>query len=196
MFHNQSLRILIFFCSGINVNEYRKSGIKITTDIGLIVEYDGVFNVFVKVSNSYKEKLSGLCGNFNGDRRDEFQTPEKKLVKNAISFGNSWKTDNSCPNVTILDEHPCKTGSARARKAKQQCSALKKPPFSICNTALDPDIAHIEDCEYDFCACEDNPNACLCQSLAGYEEVCYDLGVRVQWKHLKEFKKCGKCSNN
>ena len=196
MFHNviQVHKFLVSLGSGINVKEFRKSGINITTGIGLTVEYDGVFNVFVKVSNSYKGKLSGLCGNFNGNRSDEFQTPENKLVKNTMTFGNSWKTRHNCPNVTTLDEHPCKTRSARAQKAKKQCSALEKPPFSTCNAVLDPNIAYIEDCEYDFCACQDNPNACLCQSLAGYEETCYDLGVAVEWKHLKKFAKCGRRS--
>ena len=153
-----------------------------------------MFNVFVKVSNDYKGKLSGLCGNFNGNRSDEFQTPENRLVKNAKIFGDSWKTHASCPNVTTLDEHvhECKNGSARAQTAKQQCSVLKKPPFSICNTVLDPDIPYIEDCEYDLCACQDNPNACLCQSLASYEEACYEKGVEIKWEHLKKFAKCSK----
>ncbi|CAB4005214.1 Hypothetical predicted protein [Paramuricea clavata] len=177
---------------GMNIKTFKKRGIKITTDIDLIVEYDGVFNVFVKVTNSYKGKLSGLCGNFNGKRGDEFKTPKDKLVQKAVTFGNSWKIGDSCPDVESVEEDPCKNASKRAQKAKEECSALKKQPFSRCRKALDPNAGYIKDCEYDVCACEDNPKACLCESFAAYEEACDDLGIEVKWKHLKKFAKCSK----
>lgn len=161
---------------------------EIITNIGLIVQYDGVYNVFVKVTQSYRGKLSGLCGNFNGKRNDDFKTPKNKLVKKAVAFGNSWKLDYSCPNATA-DENPCKTAGDRAQKAKEKCSALKKEPFAMCNSALNPD-EDIQDCEYDVCSCE-NPEACLCESFAAYEEACDELGIEIKWQHLKKFAKCG-----
>ena len=165
---------------------------KITTKNGLSVEYDGTFNVFVRVTKIYKGKLSGLCGNFNGRRDDEFKTPENKLVQNAVTFGNSWKVGGSCPDVITVDEHPCNNASRRAQGAKRECSALKTRPFSKCNEVLDPNAGPIEDCEYDVCACEDNLKACLCQSFAAYEEACSEFGVEIKWQHLKKFSKCRK----
>ena len=184
----------IFICwfIGITIKQFRKRGMKITTDIGLTVEYNGVFNVLVKVRKSYKGKLSGLCGNFNGQRNDEFKTPNNLLVQSTLKFGNSWKTDDSCPDVMTVEEHPCKNASRRALKAKEECSVLKRQPFSKCNDISDPNSGAIQDCEYDVCACDDNPKACLCESLSDYEESCAESGIEIKWKHLKRFSKCGK----
>ena len=171
---------------------FKKHGITVTTDIGLIVKYDGVFNVYVEVSNSYRGKLSGLCGDFNGERKDEFKTPNNELVENVLTFGNSWKVDHNCPDVTSVVEHPCKTTSERAIKIKEQCSSLSKAPFSKCNRLLDPiSSGHIADCKFDVCACND-PETCLCQSLASYEDECNDLGVEIKWQDLKRFSICRK----
>ena len=170
-----------------------KSGINVTTDIGLIVQYDGVFNVFVEVSNSYRGKLLGLCGDFNGERKDEFKTPNNELVENVLTFGNSWKVDHNCPDVTSVEEHPCKNTSERANRLKKKCSSLSKRPFSKCNGVLDPiSSGHIGNCRFDVCSCDNNPEVCLCQSLASYEEECNNLGVEIKWQDLKRFSKCRK----
>ena len=175
-----------------NIKQFKKGGMKITTDIGLTVEYNGVFNVLVKVRKSYKGRLSGLCGNFNGKRGDEFKTPDNLLVKSAVTFGNSWKIDDTCSDVITVDEHPCKNASKRAQKAKKECSVLKKPPFSKCNDIVDPNSGPIESCEYDVCACENNPEACFCESLAAYQESCAESGIEIKWQHLRRFSKCRK----
>ena len=165
---------------------------KITTNIGLTVAYNGVFNVFVKVSKGYNGKLSGLCGNFYGKRYEELKKQQSALVKSEITNRNSWKIDGSCPDVITIDEHPCKNASKRAQKAKKECSVLKKPPFSKCNKFVDPNSGPIEDCEKDVCACEDNPEACFCESLVAYEDTCAESGIKIKWQHLRRFSKCGK----
>lgn len=186
------LIVLKFIASiaGIKIKQFHKRRVRITTNIGLIIGYDGVFNVFVKVDSRYQGKLSGLCGNFNGKSNDDFRTPKNDLVKNAALFGNSWKLDKSCPNVT-RDENPCKAASKIAKRAKKECSILKQKPFSVCNKILNPDNGHIANCEYDVCVCN-NPNACLCEVYSAYVEECKDAGIEIKWKHLPAFAKCGK----
>ena len=51
-------------------------------------------------------KTCGLCGNFNDDQSDDFTTPEGDVVVNTQDFGDSWKTDNNCPD-TKISPHPC-----------------------------------------------------------------------------------------
>lgn len=176
---------------GITVKRVGSSRMKITTNFGVTVQYDGVFNVFVKVDDRYKGKLSGLCGNFNGNLNDEFSTPNRNLVQNAASFGNSWKLEDSCPNVANV-ENPCKAGSKISRLAKKECSVLKQQPFSACNKVLNPNDGHIANCEYDVCGCDDNPKACLCEAYSEYVEACEDEGIVIKWKHLRNFAKCSK----
>jgi hypothetical protein len=188
---------IIISSIGINIKQFRKRGMKITTDIGLTVQYNGVFNVWIKVKKSYKGVLSGLCGNFNpGKRYHELKTSLKKLLgQSEKKMRNSWKIDDSCPDVLTprsLEEHPCKNASKRVQEAKEECSVLKEEPFSKCNEILDPNSGPIEDCEHDVCACEDNPEACFCESLATYQEICAESGIETKWQHLKRFSKCGK----
>ena len=42
---------------------------------------------------SYQNKLCGLCGDYNGNSKDDFRTPSGNLVDKATEFGNSWNTD-------------------------------------------------------------------------------------------------------
>lgn len=42
---------------------------------------------------SYKDKLCGLCGDYNGNIKDDFRTPTGELVNSPTEFGNSWNTD-------------------------------------------------------------------------------------------------------
>lgn len=187
------MQYLFLTSKDVKVQQFKKFGIKISTGFGLTVHYDGIFNVHIKVSKLYWGKLSGLCGNFNGKRKDDFISREKKVLKKAIDFGNSWKLTESCPNETAVENNPCKNASKRVQKAKEECSSLLKRPFSTCNKELDPHKeGYIENCKYDVCACEDNFEACLCSSFATYEEDCKEVGVTIKWKHLKKFAKCGR----
>lgn len=39
---------------------------------------------------SYQNKLCGLCGNYDGDTKDDFRKPDGSLAENANDFGHSW----------------------------------------------------------------------------------------------------------
>ena len=53
-------------------------------------------SVFVTVENRYMEKVSGLCGDYNGEnRRMEFILPDGSFTKDATTFGNAWRLDSS-----------------------------------------------------------------------------------------------------
>lgn len=70
--------------------------VMITTDVGLTVGFNGVYNVFVEVTGQYRGKVFGLCGNFNGQQNDDFTTKDTRITDDATLFGNSWKVENSC----------------------------------------------------------------------------------------------------
>ena len=42
---------------------------------------------------SYKDQLCGLCGDYNGNSKDDFRKPDGSLTTNVNDFGNSWLTD-------------------------------------------------------------------------------------------------------
>ena len=169
-----------------------KSGIKVTvtTNIGLTVVYNGVYNVFVKVDARYRGKTKGLCGNYNGNPNDDFIKQDGKPAGNANDFGNSWKVDRTCPNPPPVP-HPCLSAGSIAKEAKQKCALLQHAPFSSCHKSVHVQ-PYIQDCEYDVCACKKHPLVCLCEAYAAYATTCLLAGVSVKWKDLSAFHQCCK----
>lgn len=163
----------------------------ITADVGLTVFYNGVYNIFVEVAaDQYEGKLSGLCGNFNGDKADDLTT--KNGADSAVTFGNSWNVDPKCPPANEVP-NSCTANSALANTAKLKCSLLKEPPFDKCNEVLNPITAHITNCEYDVCT-SDDPTASACEAYAAYSEDCAVYGKIIDWKNDAKFSKCRKYS--
>lgn len=163
----------------------------VTTDIGLTVQYDGVYNVFVSVLGRYKGKMRGLCGTLNGNTNDDFLKPDNKVTTNAQEFGISWKVDKYCPDAGPVN-NPCKSVGAHVQDAKKKCGLLKGQPFSACHKRIKVDSGFIQDCEYDVCACKNQPLSCLCEEYDAYVTTCSLAGVNIQWKHLAQFRECRK----
>lgn len=55
----------------------------LSTDFGLTVKYDWNMRLYITVPSSYYQHLGGLCGNYNGDRRDDLPEPtgEKETLE-------------------------------------------------------------------------------------------------------------------
>lgn len=45
----------------------------------------------IKLATTYRNRVEGLCGNFDGISRNDFTKPDGVQVKNVNAFGNSWK---------------------------------------------------------------------------------------------------------
>ena len=179
-------RLTIFL--GVRIVKNRRS-VTVTSDFGLTVKYDGTYNVFIEASGQYNGNLLGLCGNFNGRKCDDFTTKDGHVVKNAVTFGNSWKVNESCPNAIYIS-NPCNSNTKLKRLAQKKCSSLWKWPFRKCNSVLKPNIAYIYNCQYDVCACNGNPTACACEAYAAYSEDCAHAGVIFNWRNNPKFAEC------
>ena len=145
----------------------------------------------VTVFGRYLNRTLGLCGTFNRDPDDDFLKRNGTLVVNAVEFGNSWKTDPECDDATDED-HPCDTYSDRNATAVANCSALSGPPFDICSSYVNAILeGYVEDCEYDVCACDDDPIVCLCQAIEAYVSDCGSHGVDIDWLSDLRYQQCG-----
>ncbi|XP_018601004.2 IgGFc-binding protein isoform X1 [Scleropages formosus] len=157
------------------------------TNFSLVVTYDLVYHVTVTVPGNYRTKTCGLCGNFNGDKTDDFRFPNGTLTKDINTFGTAWKVaipgvmcDNGCSGNTCPD---CLPGLKAIFENPSYCGILKVPngPFSACYNKLDP-TPYFNDCVYDLCASDGNRKV-VCDTSSAYVYNCQRAGIRIDsWR--------------
>ncbi|KAJ6663498.1 hypothetical protein lerEdw1_009577 [Lerista edwardsae] len=161
----------------------------VETDFGLLVSYDLVYRVRVTVPGSYRKQMCGLCGNYNGQKDDEFLLPNGKVASDVAAFGSAWKvpvpgaagvcsdgcSGNNCP--------VCEQRKKDIFQQRNYCGILTAAdgPFRACHGKVDPD-EYFSDCIYDLCLGNGDSEA-LCQSIQSYVSACQEAGVSVQpWR--------------
>ncbi|CAM5134027.1 unnamed protein product, partial [Natator depressus] len=154
----------------------RGVSVVIETDFSLRVSYDWGSSLVVKISSSFWEHVCGLCGNYNGDARDDFATPRGALAASPVDFGKSWKVENGdrfCWDDCHGECKSCSPELVGRFKAEPFCGWITKKasgPFSRCHSVIDPKI-YLENCVYDLCM-NDGLEEMLCQALTSYADAC------------------------
>ncbi|KAH0631328.1 hypothetical protein JD844_005616 [Phrynosoma platyrhinos] len=178
----------------------------IETDFSLRVSYDWNSQLLVKISSSFSENICGLCGNYNGDPADDFQTPAGSLAPTPVEFGKSWKIDDEDKFCWNDCHGECKEVTLEMLikyKAEPFCGWISKKengPFSQCHSVIDPEI-FVENCAYDLYIYEGHIEV-LCQALKSYADACQREGVVISdWRRLtgcslscpenSQYKLCG-----
>ncbi|NWH28021.1 FCGBP protein, partial [Grus americana] len=156
-------------------------GVLLQTDFGLVIRYDLLHHVMVTVPQSYQGHLCGLCGNYNGQRNDDFLLPSGHQAPNAMVFGSAWKTpDASCSDECSQDDCPICTEKKKVVLQKRNyCGILLEPkgPFESCHHLINPTL-YYEACLHDVCLAEGDTRV-LCQSIQIYATSCQDAGVII-----------------
>ncbi|KAK7909334.1 hypothetical protein WMY93_014018 [Mugilogobius chulae] len=162
---------LVFQINNTNVNlpvnpapgvSVLKSGKHYTVvlDFGVTVRYDGNHYMDIKVTKDFKSQLCGLCGDYDGDAKDDFRKPDGSLTSSANDFGHSWNTDPTCnvkPNIT-------------------DPAALRKKRIFNPNS-------YFKDCVFDLCEL-DGARPVLCEAIESYANECQDRGVEIgAWRN-------------
>ncbi|EFA10333.2 hemocytin [Tribolium castaneum] len=154
-------------------------------DLGLTIKWDKGTRVYVKIDPRWKERVKGLCGNYNDNDADDFQTPSGGLAEaSAKIFGDSWKLQSYCPEALEIT-NTCEDRPDRKVWALKQCGVLKSPLFAPCHSEVPVDI-FLEKCVFDSCACDQGGDCeCLCTALAAYAQECNTHGVPIKWRSQK-----------
>ncbi|KAM9836548.1 zonadhesin-like [Aulostomus maculatus] len=156
----------------------------VSMNFGVTVRYDGNHFMDIKVIKDYKSKLCGLCGDYDGDTKDDFRKPDGSLTNSADEFGNSWNTDPECnkkPNTTIPG---CEEGEQDLYESSGYCGILldKTGPFAVCHRKVNPNN-YFRDCLFDLCEL-DGARPILCEAIEAYVNECQDRGVIIgQWRN-------------
>ncbi|XP_032302492.1 IgGFc-binding protein-like [Coturnix japonica] len=157
----------------------------VTTDFGLKVKFDGDHRAEITLPSNYTSKVCGICGNYNGDKKDDFLNPDGGMETDSASLGNSWQVynDSRClpddghtPNCTADEKHMI--------QSNEYCGLITDPsgPFQNCHSVVDPQ-SYFEDCQYDLCELHLSSEA-LCQILQAYADMCQAAGVQLTpWRN-------------
>ncbi|XP_073426567.1 IgGFc-binding protein-like [Dendrobates tinctorius] len=151
---------------------------------GLTLSFDGWSYATVRLSNTYKGAVNGLCGNNNGDPEDDFILREGGRARNPEEFGKHWKVEEvqGCEDVCV-DCPKCNEADKRVYKSDQYCGLIIKPngPFSQCHEYIDPS-SFFDDCVFDACAYK-GLQSVVCDNIATYVSECQRNGLMVkEWR--------------
>ncbi|XP_070621015.1 IgGFc-binding protein-like isoform X3 [Erythrolamprus reginae] len=159
----------------------RRQMVTVRTHPSLEIQYNGRHALLVRVGPEYWGKLSGMCGNFNGNRDDDKVLPDGKKAKNDAEFGNAWISDISPPKCT--NDSGAVATCTNHLELEQKCAILtdQRGPFAECHWHEEAD-PYYNSCIFDLCQYGQGHDM-FCAAVETYEEMCQSLGVQVpSWR--------------
>ncbi|XP_021038449.1 mucin-19-like [Mus caroli] len=148
---------------------------------GIILIWDKYTKVSVILDPSWQNKVCGLCGNNNGDLKDDFTTRHSSVAAGALEFANSWKTSQECSD-TVTQSFPCDSNPYCKAWAEKRCEILRDDTFRDCHSKVDP-TTYYDACIEEACSCDmEGKYLGLCTAVAMYAEACNAAGVCVSWR--------------
>nr|XP_025720382.1 zonadhesin [Callorhinus ursinus] len=171
------------------------------TDFEMVVTFDGGKNAVIMLPNQYKGLVRGLCGNYDGNKRNDFMLPNGTVTQNLVGFGNSWEVqrikggDLARFSRAIQEEEgkesgfpvsECSPEQLELINSTQACGVLVDPqgPFAACHQTVAPEPFQ-EHCVLDLCAAGSprEQEELRCQVLSGYAVICQEAGATLtSWR--------------
>uniref|UniRef100_A0A665UMC5 Mucin 2, oligomeric mucus/gel-forming n=1 Tax=Echeneis naucrates TaxID=173247 RepID=A0A665UMC5_ECHNA len=165
-----------------------------TFGLQIQIQHVPIMQVYVSLTQAYRTKTRGLCGNYNKVMYDEMKTPQGIVEGTAVLFANSWKANTMCSDRKERLEDPCSLSLENERYAQHWCALLISPnsTFTQCHSVVDPEL-YYKRCTYASCNC-DKSEACLCAVLSSYARACASKGVfLIGWRDSVCEKYGGTC---
>ncbi|KAL6468240.1 hypothetical protein MHYP_G00239170 [Metynnis hypsauchen] len=82
-------RAPVFPTPGLKILEH-SSRLYLQTDYGLLAEFKGKGEAEISLPDTYKTKVGGLCGNYDGKKNNDLMKPNGQQA-NVNEFGESWR---------------------------------------------------------------------------------------------------------
>lgn len=158
----------------------------VETAAGITVTFDWGSRVTINVPGTYQGALCGLCGNYNGDRKDDMAMLNGQLARNGEKFGESWKVAATPGCSSVCKGAACQTCSKSEKnkyKSQKHCGIIadKSGPFRNCHKHVDP-APYMDDCAFDTCQFEGHQKA-VCEAVASYASACQSKGIAIfSWR--------------
>ncbi|CAH0554381.1 unnamed protein product [Brassicogethes aeneus] len=162
-----------------------RDNIEVTLENGVKLMWNGRSFLEVSVPASYKNKLCGLCGNFNGNVQDDFIAKNGRLMRDNETniFGSTWCVGNKRDCAKKV-----KPGrSCLKHNVPKKCNLLGNSQiFEKCDSKLSPSF-YYNACKVDGFNCIDEN--WYCESFIAYARECERLGALIP-KNWKNFVSC------
>ncbi|XP_008281800.1 alpha-tectorin [Stegastes partitus] len=162
----------------------------------LIVQFDGRSTLLVRIGQRHRNRVTGMCGNFNSNSTDDKVLPNGTLAQNDNEFGHSWKSSTSQAGCGSTDD--TRGGGLNdctfVTEYSELCSVITNTsgPFSACHLHSDPQ-PFFASCVYDLCLYTP-ANGMLCSAVEAYERTCSVVGLNItDWRsglHCAESDPC------
>ncbi|NXL40489.1 FCGBP protein, partial [Glaucidium brasilianum] len=164
------------------------NNIILQTTAGLRLLYNVATYLLVTIPDTYRGRVCGLGGNYNGDPGDDFQLPGGSLAQSPEEFVTSWKVpteeEGACSDGCEGKGCPvCDASDTAPYGASDSCGLIRDPagPFGSCHPWVSP-VEYFNHCLYDVCAAGGERDV-LCHSLQAYVAACQAAGAEIRgWR--------------
>ncbi|KAF6020606.1 cv-2 [Bugula neritina] len=156
----------------------------VSISLGVSLIWDGNSYVEVSVPQRYKNKMCGLCGNYNGVSEDDLTGRNNVNFSNPDDFGKSWQrgiSNCATPLSIYTNQLPMSsclhTNTETLTWIDNKCEELKRHVvMSYCRTMIrDISIYYNSDqCAEKLCFCRD-PTLCYCKLALQLLRACQPL---------------------
>uniref|UniRef100_A0A3B3HW29 VWFD domain-containing protein n=1 Tax=Oryzias latipes TaxID=8090 RepID=A0A3B3HW29_ORYLA len=149
---------------------------------GITLIWDKHTRINIELDGKWKNKVRGLCGNFDSNENNDLQIKGSIGEVSALTFGNSWKISTPpCSDVTN-EVFPCVHNSYCKNWAERRCLIITGDKFQSCHSKVDPK-AYYEACVMESCSCEfEGKFLGFCTAVSAYAEACSDQNVCINWR--------------
>ncbi|KAG9341762.1 hypothetical protein JZ751_018484, partial [Albula glossodonta] len=150
------------------------------TSFGMQIRFTSSLSIQLTLPSSYAGATSGLCGNYNGNPKDDLWLRSKQPASSVSTFLSSWAEEVTGQHCEVECEPYC--GPCEVSKP-DPCDLLTNidGPFKPCANAVDARPYH-DVCLKARCATSRKDKA-LCLAMEAYSTACRAEGVIVDaWR--------------
>ncbi|XP_076136860.1 IgGFc-binding protein-like isoform X2 [Alosa pseudoharengus] len=160
----------------------------LTTKFGLKVTYDWNMMLRITAPSSYFRTLGGLCGNYNGDHKDEWTSRSGSRLSSALKFAKSWKVQDGdlfCHDDCRGKCPSCSAAQKNKFSGVEYCGLITdtNSVFAKCISKVDPGM-FFDNCVYDTCI-NNGIKSFLCDNIENYVDECMAADIKINgWRTL------------